>query len=151
MGKNKKENFVFTLICCALMVIGMTAYNVILRNGLSSSFLKDVLIGFGPIFCIALIIDWFFIGKVSKGLVSKLVNENTPKIKKIMLISFFMVSGMCFCMSLITLMIHQGLSREFPSMFIGALLKNYIVALPLQFIIVGPIARTVFFKMYPAI
>jgi hypothetical protein len=150
MGKNKKENFIFTVICCILMVLGMTIYNVILRNGLSSSLVTDILIGFVPIFFIALIVDWFLVGKVAKSIVSRLVAPNSPLIKKILLTSTFMVCGMCFSMTLITLIIHQGLSSQFPSMFIGALLKNFIVALPLQLIIVGPIARGIFFKFYPA-
>jgi hypothetical protein len=151
MGKNKKENFIFTLICCGLMVLVMDSYNVILRNGLNSSFLKDILIGFLPVFCIALILDWFFVGKIAKSIVSKLVNDDSPMIKRILLISFFMVCGMCFCISLITSIIFQGISPEFPLIFITILLRNFIFALPLQLIIVGPLARTIFFKLYPAI
>jgi hypothetical protein len=151
MGKNKKENFIFTLICCGLMVLLMDSYNVILRNGLNSSFPKDILIGFFPVFCIALIIDWFFVGKIAKSIVSKLVNDDSPMIKRILLISFFMVCGMCFCISLITSMVFQGISPEFPLIFIRILLRNFIFALPLQLIIVGPLARTIFFKLYPAI
>ncbi|EKQ57455.1 MULTISPECIES: DUF2798 domain-containing protein [unclassified Clostridium] len=151
MGKNKKENFVFTLICCTLMVLGMTIYNVILRNGLSSSITTDVVIGFLPIFCIALIVDWFLVGKIAKSIVSKLVNHDSPIIKKILLTSFFMVCGMCFSLSLITLIIHQGISRELPLNFAITLIRNFICALPLQLIIVGPIARAIFFKLYPAI
>lgn len=150
MGKNKKENFIFTLICCALMVLGMSFYNVILRSGPNSSILKDVVLGFFPIFCIALILDWFIVGKIAKGFVAKLINEDTPLIKKILLTSFFMVCGMCFCLSLITLIIHQGISSDFPMEYAVTLLRNFICALPLQLIIVGPIARTIFFKIYPA-
>jgi hypothetical protein len=72
-------------------------------------------------------------------------------IKRILLISFFMVCGMCFCISLITSIIFQGISPEFPLIFITILLRNFIFALPLQLIIVGPLARTIFFKLYPAI
>lgn len=151
MGKNKRENFIFTLICCALMVFGMTAYNVILRNGLNSSFIKDVLLGFLPVFCVALIVDWFCVGKIAKSIVATLVNENTKIIKRVLLISFFMVCGMCFSMTLITLIIHQGISIEFLGTFAGALLRNFIFALPLQLVIVGPFARTIFFKLYPAV
>lgn len=151
MGRNKKENFIFTLICCALMVFGMDVYNVLLRNGFTPSFLTDVLIGFIPVFCIALIVDWFFIGKIAKSFVAKLVTADSPLIKKILLTSFFMVCGMCFSMSLLTSIIHQGISADFLMNFVQALTKNFIFALPLQLIIVGPIARTIFFKLYPAI
>lgn len=151
MGKNKKENFIFTLICCALMVLGMASYNGILRNGFTNNLISDILISYIPIFCIAIIIDWFFIGRIAKSIVSKIVQANDPLIKKVLLTSSFMVIGMCFCMSLITSIITIGVvSTEFPLEFIKALGRNFIFALPLQLIIVGPIARSIFFKMYPA-
>lgn len=151
MGKNKKENFIFTLICCFLMVLGMSIYNVILMNGLNNSLFKDVLIGFLPIFIIALAVDWFLVGKIAKSFVAKLVDHKSPLIKKILLTSFFMVCGMCFCMSFISMLIHQGFSSDFPLMFLRTLARNFIFALPLQLIIVGPTARTVFFKIYPPV
>ena len=150
MGKNKKENFIFTLICCALMVLGMDLYNGILSNGFNSSLFIGILIPYVPIFCIALILDWFLVGKLAKGLVAKIVNHNDPILKKVLFISFFMVCGMCFCMSLIVSIIHMTTPSEFPLQFVKTLGLNFICALPLQLIIVGPIARGIFFKMYPA-
>ncbi|MHC1749652.1 MAG: DUF2798 domain-containing protein [Cellulosilyticaceae bacterium] len=150
MGKNKKENFIFTLICCALMVFTMASYNIILQDGFSFISLKKALVGFLPGFCIALILDWFLVGKIAKSMAAKLSNANTPTLKKVLLISFFMVCGMCFCMTLITSILHQGISPQFPLVFIKNLGRNFIFALPLQLIVVGPIARAVFFKMYPA-
>jgi len=150
MGKNKKENFIFTLICCALMVLGMALYNGILSNGFNSSLFIGILIPYVPIFCIALILDWFLIGKLAKGLVAKIVNDNDPMLKKVLFISFFMVCGMCFCMSLIVSIIHMSSASQFPLQFVKTLGINFIFALPLQLIIVGPIARGIFFKIYPA-
>lgn len=149
MGRNKKENFIFTLICCALMVFGMASYNGILQNGFNNSAILNILISFIPVFCIALAIDWFCVGKIAKSIVANLINENSPLIKKILLTSLFMVLGMCFSMSLVTSLIHSGISAEFPLIFGTALIRNFIFALPLQLIIVGPIARTIFFRIYP--
>lgn len=149
MGKNKKENFIFTLICCALMVLGMALYNGILTNGFNSSLFIGILIPYVPIFCIALILDWFLVGKLAKGLVAKIVNDNDPMIKKVLLISFFMVCGMCFCMSLIVSIVHMTTPAEFPLQFVKTLGMNFICALPLQLLIVGPLARGLFFKIYP--
>lgn len=150
MGKNKKENFIFTLICCALMVFGMASYNNILQNGFRYDSIKDILVAFIPVFCIALAIDWFLVSKFAKSIVSKIISTNDPLIKKILFTSFFMVVGMCFSMSLIISIIHYGISTDFLIKFAEALLKNFIFALPLQLIIVGPIARTIFFKVCPA-
>ncbi|MDR3598265.1 DUF2798 domain-containing protein [Clostridium sp.] len=151
MGKNKRENFIFTLICCALMVLGMDLYNGILSTGFNSSLFIGILIPYLPIFCIALILDWFLVGKLAKGLVAKIVNDNDPMIKKVLFISFFMVCGMCFCMSLIVSIIHMTTPSQFPIQFAKTLCMNFICALPLQLVIVGPIARSIFFKIYPPI
>jgi hypothetical protein len=149
MGKNKKENFIFTLICCALMVLGMALYNGILENGFTNNLFVGILIPYVPIFCIALILDWFLVGKLAKGIVAKIVKDKDPLIKKILLISFFMVLGMCFCMSLIISIIHMSSPSQFPLEFAKTLSMNFICAMPLQLLIVGPIARGLFFKMYP--
>lgn len=150
MGKNKKENFIFTVICCALMVLGMDAYNVILRNGFTNDFFKEVLIGFVPVFFVGLIIDWFLVGKIAKSAVVKIIKVNDPLIKRILLTSFFMVCGMCFSMSLLSSIITLGISSDFLLKFIQVLGRNFVFALPLQLIIVGPIARSIFFNLYPA-
>lgn len=151
MGKNKKENFIFTLICCALMVLGMSLYNGILSNGFNSSLFSGVLIPYVPVFCAALIIDWFLVGKLAKSIVAKIVNDNDPLIKKVLLISFFMVCGMCFCMSLIASIVHMTTPSQLPLLFVKTLGMNFICALPLQLVIVGPLARGIFFKMYPPV
>ncbi|WP_251038505.1 DUF2798 domain-containing protein [Paenibacillus albidus] len=54
MGRNKKEAFVFTLIMCALMVLGMSIYNVILQKGWSAEGLQHVVAGYLPAFIVAL-------------------------------------------------------------------------------------------------
>ena len=149
MGNNKFENFIFTLICCFLMVFGMSFYNSVLKNGFSTSFLSGFLLPLVPVFFVALFIDWFLVGPISKGLVKKIVNENTILIKKIMLISFFMVTGMSICMSLIATSIEYGLSSDYISLFFRTELRNFMFALPLQFILVGPLARMIFFRIFP--
>jgi len=149
MGKNKMENFIFTMICCFLMVFGMSFYNSVLKTGFNSSFVLRILITFIPVFFIALIIDWFLVGPIAKKLVKKLVNENTSFIKKILLISLFMVTGMSICMSLIATIIEFGLNSDFLLIFIKTELRNIAFALPLQLALVGPLARFVFLKVFP--
>lgn len=149
VGKNKMENFIFTMICCFLMVFGMSTYNSILKNGFNSSFVSGLMIPLVPVFFIALAIDWFLVGPVAKGLVKKIVNENTVLIKKILLISFFMVTGMSMCMSFIATIIGHGINADFLSLFLKTELKNFACALPLQLILVGPFSRIIFFKVFP--
>ena len=149
MGKNKMENFIFTALVCFFMIFGMSSYNSILKHGFNSSIISGVLIPFVPIYCIALAIDWFFVGPLAKNFAGKLTNENTIFIKKILLISFFMVTGMSLCMSFLATIAEYGLKCGFITMFMKTELKNFIMAFPLQIILVGPIARFIFFKVFP--
>ena len=131
------------------MVLGMTFFNVILREGIHNLNFKDIMIGFVPIFFIALVTDWFLVGKIAKSIAAKVSKEHFPIIMKVLIISFFMVCGMCFSMTLITSILHTGISANLPILFANALWKNFLAAIFLQFIIVGPIARTIFFKAFP--
>lgn len=148
MGKNKKEAFVFTLMMCALMVLGMSGYNVILIKGFTNEVIKDVLIGYIPTFIVALIVEVFIVGKIAKGIVHKMLKDNDPLFKRILLTSLFMVSGMVLCMSLYGALIHGGLSSELPRAYFTNIGRNFIFALPLQLIIVGPVSRWLFSTIY---
>lgn len=150
MGRNKKEAMLFTFIMCALMVLGMSIYNVVLLEGWSGSVFKEVVIGYLPAFIVAFILDVFVVGKVAKGIAHKLVKDNDPMIKRIMCISFFMVTGMVLFMSFYGAVLHVGLSSDLPMAYLSAIGKNFIFALPLQIILVGPLTRFIFVKITPA-
>lgn len=149
MGKNKMENFIFTAIVCFFMILGMSTYNSILKNGFNSSIFSGILVPFIPVYFIALAIDWFIVGNFAKGIAGKLTNENTVFIKKILLISFFMVMGMSLCMSFIATVINHGFKTGFFSIFFKTELRNFIMAFPLQVILAGPISRFIFLKIFP--
>lgn len=91
---------------CALMVLGMSGYNVILIKGFTNEVIKDVLIGYIPTFIVALIVEIFIVGKIAKGIVHRMLKDNDPLFKRILLTSLFMVSGMVLCMSLYGALIH---------------------------------------------
>jgi hypothetical protein len=150
MGRNKKEALLFTFIMCALMVLGMSIYNVALMEGWSGMLVKNVVIGYVPAFIVAFILDVFVVGKVAKGIALKLVKEKDPMIKKIMFISFFMVTGMVLFMSFYGAVLHVGFTSELPFAYLSAIGKNFIVALPLQILLVGPLTRFIFVKITPA-
>ncbi|MBN2222003.1 MAG: DUF2798 domain-containing protein, partial [Vallitaleaceae bacterium] len=141
MGKNKKENFIFTMMSCSMMVLGMMSFNIWLNTGFSKELWLGIVEGFLPGFLLALVLDWFLVGRMAKALVAKIVKPEDPMIKRVMLISFFMVSGMCLSMSFLTSWIHLGFSKDYPMQFLIIWLRNFPLALLLQFLIVGPIAR----------
>jgi hypothetical protein len=150
MGRNKKEAFIFTSIMCVFMVLIMSFYNVILINGFSNTLLKEVAVGFFPALVVALILDVFVVGKIAKGLAHRILKESSPLIQKVLLISFFMVSGMAMSMSFFGTVMHYGFSGDILSHYLPTFGHNFIFALPLQLVLVGPLTRFLFMKIYPA-
>lgn len=59
-----------------------------------------------------------------------------------------MVLFMCTVMSLIATVV-QGYEGSLLAAYAKVFALNIIVALPLQFVVVGPIARAAFFKLFP--
>lgn len=150
MGSNKKETFIFTSMMCILMVIGMSFYNVILFSGFNSSIFMDVAVGFLPALVVALFLDVVVVSRIAKGLAYKIVKPADPMIKKVMTISFFMVCGMVICMSLYGTLAHFGFGdNNFLSHYFTTLGLNFICALPLQLLIVGPLTRFLFTRIFP--
>lgn len=150
MGKNKKEALIFTSMMCFLMVVGMSFYNVIITKGATASVFADVAAGLIPALVVALFLDIVVVGKIAKGIAFKLVKPASPMIKKVLFISFFMVCGMVLCMSLYGTLAHYGFGDNFLRHYLQTAGLNFICALPLQLIIVGPLTRFLFTRIFPA-
>ncbi|RJS61165.1 DUF2798 domain-containing protein [Bacillus sp. PK3_68] len=150
MPITRKESLYFGLIMCFGMVLFMTLYNLYLNDAFGQiSFLggiTDFLIGF----IVALILDLYLVGPLAKKVAYRLTANTTNVLYKVLTISTCMVIGMAFFMSiygLVTSYFHNGFSsnsviKEFFSVFF----RNFVVALPLQIIIIGPIVRYIFTK-----
>ncbi|CAH1212617.1 hypothetical protein PAECIP111892_03786 [Paenibacillus auburnensis] len=149
MGKNKKEALIFTSMMCFLMVVGMSFYNVILFNGATNRVFLEVAAGLLPALIVALFLDIVVISKIAKGLAFKLVKPSDPMIKKVLTISVFMVCGMVICMSLYGTLAHYGFGDNFLRHYLSTLGFNFICALPLQLLVVGPLTRFLFTRIFP--
>ncbi|MCT6817135.1 DUF2798 domain-containing protein [Lysinibacillus fusiformis] len=150
MPTTRKESLYFGLIMCFGMVLFMTLYNFYLNDIFGQiSFLggiTDFLIGF----IVAIILDLYLVGPIAKKIAFKLTANTSNVLFKILTISTCMVIGMAFFMSiygLITSYFHNGLySNSIIKEFLSVFCRNFIVALPLQIIIMGPIVRFLFNK-----
>ncbi|WP_249659678.1 DUF2798 domain-containing protein [Lysinibacillus fusiformis] len=150
MPTTRKESLYFGLIMCFGMVLFMTLYNFYLNDIFGQiSFLggiTDFLIGF----IVAIILDLYIVGPIAKKTAFKLTANTSNVLFKILTISTCMVIGMAFFMSiygLITSYFHNGLySNSIIKEFLSVFCRNFIVALPLQIIIMGPIVRFLFNK-----
>ena len=138
MPTNKKEGIIFTVIMCSLMVIGMSTYNLFLHGNLN---LSELLIGFIPGFIVAFILDVFIVGVVAKKIAFKLPINQNSKIQLIIAISTLMIIGMVTFMSMFGLIMNGQMSSLTIATYLGARGTNFIMALPLQLIIVGPFSR----------
>lgn len=107
-----------------------------------------MIIGFVPAFIVGLFLDIFVVGKLAKSFVIRIVKHGDPLIKKILFMSLFMVSGMVLLMSLYGAIISVGISPELPSAYVKGIGFNFIAALPLQLLIVGPTVRLIFTKIF---
>lgn len=149
MGSNKKEALIFTSIMCFFMVVFMSFYNVILSDGISGTLVTDVAIGLLPALAVALFCDIIIVSRVAKGIAFRIVKPTSPAVQKVLTISFFMVCGMVILMSLYGTLAHFGFGDNFFRHYFKILGLNFICALPLQLIVVGPLTRFLFTRMFP--
>ena len=151
MGQTKFQKFIFTLMMCFFMVLGMTTYNIILNEGFHSNLLNNLLKDFWLGFIVALLLDIFIVGKLAKPLAFKIVkpNKETKQIKIIIAISSCMVVGMVLFMSMFGAIVSSGFTIAALKLYPLCILRNFIMALPLNLLIVSPIVRFSFNKIFP--
>ena len=151
MGQTKFQKFIFTLMMCFFMVLGMTTYNIILNEGFHSNLLNNLLKDFWLGFIVALLLDIFIVGKLAKPLAFKIVKptKETKQIKIILAISSCMVVGMVLFMSMFGAIVSSGFTIDALKLYPLCVLRNFIMALPLNLLIVSPIVRFIFNKMFP--
>ncbi len=151
MGQTKSQKFIFTLMMCFGMVLGMTIYNMLLSEGFHDQFFNHLLKDFWLGFIVALILDVFIVGKLAKPIALKIVKPNatTKQIKVILAISSCMVVGMVLCMSMYGAIIAVGFNSTALKIYPLCIVRNFVVALPLNLLIVSPLVRFVFVKFFP--
>jgi hypothetical protein len=151
MGQTKFQKFIFTLMMCFSMVLGMTIYNMLLNEGWSDQFFFHLFKEFWLGFFIALILDIFVVAKVAKPIAFKIVRpaKNTKPLKLIIAISSCMIIGMVLCMSLYGAVMAMGFTSNALKLYPLVILRNFVVALPLNLLIVSPVVRTLFINVFP--
>ncbi|MGZ7149533.1 DUF2798 domain-containing protein [Bacillus sp. BC08] len=150
MPTTRKENLQFGMMMCLGMVIVMTFYNL-LMNGIGGPIhIKEIALELLIGFIIALLIEICIVGPCAKKLVFMLPFDKSKKVNIIISMATTMVIGMVFFMSfygMAMMYLHNGLHGEsFVSMYFSIFIKNFIMAYPLQLIIMGPLVRFLFGK-----
>ena len=119
-----------------MMVMGMSIYNLLLVGHFSW---EHVIKGYIPALAVAFIIDFFIVGMISQKIASLFLQEHHKQWQKIVTISGMMTLGMVTAMSFYGLVVnHIPISY---STYTATWLANVAMAIPLNFLVVGPISR----------
>jgi len=146
MPKNFKEELLFTAVMAGLMVLVMAGYNIALADGFSNHFIREVLTGYPLALVVAAICDLGIIGPGVKYIFFHFIINDYMKKKQIRIaltISVMMVAGMVTLMSLFGIIVTQNFGGNFFLTYLHTWIFNLFMALPLQLIVVGPIARAI--------
>ncbi|CAM4318341.1 MULTISPECIES: DUF2798 domain-containing protein [Bacillus] len=150
MPTTRKENLQFGMMMCLGMVIVMTFYNLLMNGTGGQIYIKEIALELIIGFIIALLIEICIVGPCAKKLVFTLPFDKSKKVNIIIGMATAMVIGMVFFMSfygMAMMYLHNGLHGEsFVSMYFSIFIKNFIMAYPLQLIIMGPLVRFLFGK-----
>ena len=145
MPKTKLESIFFTAMTAFMMVFIMTVYNTALATHQFTHMtlmitLKSMWIEYLIIFLLA----YFVSGSIAKSLVFKVVQNKEKAIVVILTIQIFTVILQVAFASIIGVYQGFGFTTNFIPHYLFTYCKNFILALPVQLIVVGPIARFIF-------
>jgi len=149
MPINKRESLIFTMIMCAFMVFIMSIYNIARTHGFNLEIIAKAWLGFPLAFTVAMFSDWFIVGPSAKKMAFKIVSHVAPKWQIVVAISSAMVTGMVIIMSLFGAILGVGFTGALWRAWLYNIPINFIVAFPLQLLIVGPLVRFSFRKCFP--
>lgn len=160
MPINKRESLLFTVIMCFCMVFWMSIYNVMLQHGgFSLGVIADAWMGFPPAYIFAMCCDVFVASPLAKGFAFKYLvtpGKSSPRAMTLA-VSSCMVVPMVIIMSLYgacegMLHIQGGIMANIsllPMMWLINIPRNFVMALPWNLLIAGPLARFVFRRAFP--
>ena len=154
MPQNKRESLIYTVMMCFVMVLWMSMYNVALQFGtLNLEVVAAGWLGFPFAYVVGMCCDWFIASRIAKGVAFRyLVKPQDSALKKILCISGGMVVCMVILMSLYGACeqaFHTGAWNQVPMAWLTNIPRNFIMALPFQFLIAGPLVRRVFRAAFP--
>lgn len=155
MPQNKRESLIYTVLMCFVMVLWMSVYNVAMLHGeLSFSVIQSAWLGFPIAYVFAMCCDWFLVSKLAKGFAFRFLVKPgvSSPLKIVIAVSCCMVVPMVLIMSLygaVEAATHSGAWGSIPMIWLINIPRNFIMALPFQLLIAGPLVRFLFRKAFP--
>lgn len=149
MPVNKKESLVYTILMVLVMASVMTMFNVSVHQGFSFDSLKKAWLILPITATIAFLVEWFFVSKTAFALIGRLVKEEDPLPKKILISAFCFVTQMVLIMSIIISLLFKEFNSTWFSDLLITISRNFVMAYLLQVLIAGPLVGIVFRKLFP--
>ncbi len=145
MPRTKGESIFFTAITAWMMVYVMTLYNLVLATGSFTNItlliaLKEMWVEY----IIIALLAYFVSGHLAKMCAFRVIQPGDRPIFIIFAIQIFTVIWQVTFASVLGVYHGYGFTVNFIPHYLMTYCKNFIMALPLQLIIVGPLARLIF-------
>ena len=145
MPRTKPQTLFFTAITAWIMVYVMTLYNTVLASGvfINATFLlalKNMWLEFIIIFLCA----YFVSSPLARHFAFKVVQPGDRPIFIILMIQVFTVVFQVMLASVLGVWHSRGFTANFLPDYLACYCRNFIMALPVQLLLAGPIARKAF-------
>lgn len=149
MPKTKFQEFIFTLITSGCMIFIMGVYNVAIHTGgLQAATFKHALHSFPLEWFIGLLCAFFIASKTSKYFAFRIAKPTDRSIFIILCIQTFTVCTMVPLMSLLGTIESSGITSNLIFIWLQTICLNFIIAYPLQILVVGPFYRFIFRHLF---
>ena len=144
MPINKRESLLFTFIMCFCMVLWMSIYNVALQHGvINGEVVAAAWLGFPVAYIFAMCCDWFVASPLAKGFAFKYLV--TPGKSSPLAMALY---GACEGLTHMPGGILANLNSV-PAIWMINIPHNFVMALPWNLLVAGPISRFVFRRAFP--
>ena len=142
MPTNKKEELIFGITICLVMVFFMGLLNISIHlGGFNLESIKTTFIAFPVTFIIAFILENLVIGKINHLLLKKFVARTDSSNAYILFNCFFIVTFMSLIMTIIGSFLGGDNAKTIFSEFFIRWPRNYCAAFFLNILVAGPISR----------
>ncbi len=149
MPKTKFESVIFTAVTAWIMVYIMTLYNTVLASGtFTNATFLIALKGMWLEFVIIFLCAYFISSHVAKHFAFRVVKPGDRPIAIIFAIQTFTVASQVALASILGVWHGYGFTSQFIPNYLTTYCRNFIMALPVQLFLAGPIARALFRRLF---
>ena len=149
MPKTKFQEFIFTLITSGCIIFIMGVYNVAIHTGgLQATTFSHALHSFPLEWFIGFLCAFFIASKTSKYFAFRVAKPTDRPIFIILCIQTFTVYTMVPLMRRLGTIESSGITSNLIFIWLQTICLNFIIAYPLQILVVGPFCRFVFRHLF---